>query len=394
MADHIPFLNSPDDLSIFKAHFSDSDMVRLSLKSLGRVTAGLPEGTKLWIDGTMDGLDQLSRLKKDNDYLGYVSRFSCYQNVGDEQFQSKPEKSKVDSFVKSVLGACTDHLSPAWLSVPQLPQAGDSSRNKINRLLASSAAKWKVTSDFKGKLILPIIFTNRKQLHSKVERRKHIQLARRCFDDSGATGSWVVDSSLKDHDGSSSNDRMRFPDLIKFHEELVEAMPKETVVIAGPYWGMNLVLWARGLVRHPVVGLGSSFQYYSPAWPPRKTVKVRLALEPLRRLAFGAHLPAWLEHALARLSKDDEIYLRFSELAKQVPHLVLDNYKCKLQVAKFYKDWFNSIATVNPSGRALALFHDLSTAYVVGKKLPELHKDEETARKPFIVAQHLMAHCL
>jgi hypothetical protein len=50
-------------------------------------------------------------------------------------------------------------------------------------------------------------------------------------------------------------DSIRFPALIKFHQEINASLPREAVSVAGPYWGLNLVLWAKGIVKHPAIGI-------------------------------------------------------------------------------------------------------------------------------------------
>jgi hypothetical protein len=66
----------------------------------------------------------------------------------------------------------------------------------------------------------------------------------------------------------------------------------------------------------------------------------------------------------------------------------------RVQVATFYKSWFQKFASLPPSGRALALYQDLSSAYVLGNTLEKLPEEEKTARKPERVAQQLMLNCL
>ena len=66
----------------------------------------------------------------------------------------------------------------------------------------------------------------------------------------------------------------------------------------------------------------------------------------------------------------------------------------KMQIAKFYKSWFDKFSSLPYAGRALALYQDLSSSYVLGKTLKNLPKEEGTARRPERVAQQLMMNCL
>ena len=94
---------------------------------------------------------------------------------------------------------------------------------------------------------------------------------------------------------------------------------------------------------------------------------------------------------MRRLPKEDSAYSQLNEILRNFAHLSIDS---RMQVATFYKEWFDKISAVSPPGRALALYQDLSSAFVIGKKLPDLPNDEGTARKPWQVAKQLMVNCL
>jgi hypothetical protein len=66
----------------------------------------------------------------------------------------------------------------------------------------------------------------------------------------------------------------------------------------------------------------------------------------------------------------------------------------KKQIASFYKSWIARIESIPNDGRALVLFQELSTAYVLGKNLPDIPSETGRARKPWVVAQQLMLNCL
>jgi len=389
MADHIPFVFSTEDLRLLGSFYSDSIAVRLSLKNIHKTAvSSIPPNSLMWLDPAVDGLDRWPNV--DHEYERHISKFNGHDRIGDATFQQSPQEGIVKEFVDAVLDKCNTQLGVNWLSIPQLPLVNDSSRNKINKCLAKCTRQWKLEEEFKGKLILPIIFTNQKQLNLKTERNKKISLIEQCFELSGADGIWAVDSSLSDQDSSPKNEQ-RFSKLMSFHQELGVVLPKDAISIAGPYWGMNLILWARGLVRYPAVGLGSSYQYYIPANSPKKA-KVRLAIPPIKRCAVaGPQLRKWLEGALIRLPKEDEAHRELAELLRHFDRFEVRN---RSQIASFYKKWFEKIATAPDSSRALALYQDLSSAYVIGKSLQDLPSIERAGRKPYRVAKHLMVNCL
>jgi hypothetical protein len=415
MADHIPFVFGADDCKLLKNLYADSAVIRLSLQTHGRILDELPTGPSLWIDAGADGLHSWrpQRITKKGRetrryeaYDEYIKQFPGHDQVANNDFQSKPRNDVVKGFVESVLNKCCAlSPKPAWVSVPQLPMVSDASRNKINRALAQNAAEWKRATKHNVKLILPVIFTHSRQVSLKTLRKG--ELAKECYELAGAQGVWMVDSTLNDQDGSGSLDN-RFQGLIRFHQELAEALPSDAIKIAGPYWGMNLILWARGLIHYPSIGLGGAYKYYIPGLTPTAGVG-RIALSPLRRLAIASPgLSGWLGQALTKIIKGEPAYMEFGELSRSLPRIIkeleelsrslpriqLAPLGSKTQAARFYKSWFDGLASVPVSGRALALFQDLSKAFVLGRSLPSLPAAEGTARRPERVAQQLMLNCL
>jgi hypothetical protein len=324
-------------------------------------------------------------------YREHISRLSGHEQIANPTFQASPKATVVNSFVKSALDLCTEHKAD-WVTVPQLPILSDASRNKINKLMADAAKTWKQQSGFAGKLILPVIFTNQKQINKKTERTKKLSSVVTCYKAAVADGVWIVDSSLNDQDASDTFNK-RFPALINLHEELNAQIPDDAITIAGPYWGMNLVMWTRGIVRFAAVGLGTSYRYNIPGsmLSPGKT---RVALGPLRRWASASpELKKWLSETLKTLSADPANAAEFSTIEKDFSHLQQHKAQANLQIAKFYRQWFHKFAALPPSGRALALYHDLSSSYVLAKGLEELPEDG-TARRPERIQQLLMMNCL
>ena len=391
-ADHIPFLNSATDCEIASKWYADSAYVRVSLDTLPRTLTRLPVGPKRWLDPGMDGLHWPNI--SSNAYEHHMNRFKGHELISGTAFQQKPDKNVVNEFVEKLLDYCVQQLAvPDWLSVPQLPILDDSSRNKINRALAESTRAWRSKRGFTGKLIVPAVFTNQRQLNKKTERNKKIAAVLNSYTTASADGVWAVDATLNDQDGSRTFEHTRFPALVQFHSELNQSLPPDSITIAGPYWGINTVIWARGLVKFSAIGMGNSYQYHIPG-----TVvlggKSRLALSPLRRWVIASPaLKKWLDSVVSTIAATDPSFCDFSSLAKDFARLQVQ-LEGRRQIAQFYKQWFDRFATLPPSGRALALYQDLSSAYVLGKNLPELPEEEKTARSPARIAKQLMLNCL
>lgn len=318
-----------------------------------------------------------------------MSGFPNFEKIGAAAYHAKPISSEVNAFVKAVMDKCATYR-PTWITVPQIPLVNDSSRNKINRMLATAAGRWKSNTGFSGKLILPILLTHQGQLSGKTMRNPKVKQAEWSYHEAGADGFWVVDSSLTDDSGSSTL-RKRFRAVMDLHQELNERIPSK-IRIAGPYWGLSLVLWARGLVDHPAIGTGLGYQYFLAGSPGRQP-KARLALPSLRRrVGVSPQFRIWLDTATTKLAASHPAHAEFIEIRKQYPALSgLDT--AREQVAKFYKHWFDLIANTPRAGRSMALFQDLSAAYTLGKSLHEI-PDERTARRPEAVAEPLMLSCL
>ena len=298
------------------------------------------------------------------EYIKYIKQFARHEQILDESFQKKPQKTIVREFVNSVLDACW-LVQPDWLTIPQLPLATDVTRNKINRELAEATREWATVKQFGGTLILPVIFTHQAQLNLKTARTPKLALAAQCYALSGAKGLWAVDSSLMDQDGSKTLEQARFPGVISMHQELREAIP-DAVVIGGPYWGLNLVLWAKGLVHHPGIGLGNRYQYHLSGGR-LLAGKTRIALDSLKRLVVvDADLQAWLSTAVKTVGSSDPAYVEFATLLSRFSILLQANSN-RDQIARVYKKWYDSLAAVPLPGRALALYQQFSSAYVLGK---------------------------
>lgn len=394
MADHIPFITGDDGSKLVSKIYSDSDIVRVSLDRARKLLPLRSATTKVWLDPCIDGMDdpetRRPRPDRPNSWFEFMVDFVNFQKIAAPDFQLRPIQSEVDAFVEAVLDKCAEY-KPAWITVPQIPLVDNSSRNMINRALAKATGRWKSSNNFSGRLILPLVFTHQNQLNGKTARNPKVQQAGRCYDEAQADGFWAVDASLADESGSSNLRNKRFQGLIDLHEELNDRISSK-IRIAGPYWGLNLVLWARGLVDYPAVGIGSGYQYFI-AGGPTKQPSVKLALPSLRRRAgVGPQLNKWLDTVTAKLAPAHPAYGDLIKIKKQYTPLS-ELARAREQVAMLYKQWFDIIAASPKAGRSMALFQDLSTAYAFGKSLPEL-VGEGPARRPESVAESLMLSCL
>jgi hypothetical protein len=326
------------------------------------------------------------------DYKAYIRQFGGYDRIADPQFQRAPDRATTAAFVKSVLDAAHAVSGSGWLSVPQLPYSAGNDRNRINRLLAETAWEWKSAARYHEKLILPVILPEAGQTDKKTDRNPKVDLASACLESSGADGVWVVDSRLNDQDGMKDFENIRFRGLVSFHEELNSKIPNETVTVAGPYWGLNIILWARGLIKLPAIGLGRSYQYHIAGGRQNKGLS-RVALSPLRRLAqWSPDLRKWLEDALRDLPKSDPAHIEFKEIHRGFESLRNEDFS-RRQTARFYKEWLGKIEAVPATSRALSLYQDFSAAYVLGKGLEPLPAPEKV-KDPARIAKQLMVNCL
>lgn len=394
MADYIPFITSEDSGNLVNKVYSDAEVVRVPLDRVEKVRHLLPASSKVWLDPCVDGMDDLgarrSQPDKRNSWFDFMSGFANFEKIATPTYHAKPEASEVYAFVKEIMDKCAA-CKPAWITVPQLPLVSGSDRNKINRVMAAATGNWKSGSGFPGRLILPLVLTHQKQVNRKTARNPKVQQAERCYQEAQADGVWVVDMSLEDDSGSSTLGNKRFPGMIDLHEELnLRISPK--IRIAGPYWGLNLVLWARGLVDHPAIGIGAGYRYF-PVGLPGRQPSVKLALPSLRRrVGIRLQFRNWLDQASAKLGPSHPAHAEFSGIRKDYTALSGSD-RAREQVAGFYKQWFSVIAAAPKAGRSMALFQDLSAAYAFGKSLPDL-ADEGTARRPEAVAESLMLSCL
>jgi len=392
MASHIPFIVGAKDCDFLKKYLIDSVAVRVSLELIGSVKKDLPKKIPLWIDPAVDGYHHILEGKpKWDDFGNFINQFEEHDLLTKNRFIKTPDTLKLKKFVFSILNKCNE-FKPDWISIPQLPLVNDTSRNKVNRALASITKEWKKRFKFKGKLILPIIFTHRDQLKGKVQWKKKLNVATNIYSNSEANGVWVVDSDLDDQKGTGSNED-RFSKLIEFHNDLKKALPENSIIIAGPYWGINLILWAKGLCDYPAISVGSGYRYYISGGFRTKG-NIRVPISPLRRWAVvSPELKSWIEECLKVIPKEDRTR-RHLVMLKVRYDILSQKDQAKDRLVDFYKSWFDKIENISSPGRALALYQDFSSAYVLGSKLPDLPRTEGTGRKAERVPQQFMLNCL
>lgn len=391
LSSYIPFVHSPRDCRLVEELYSGAPVIRVSLAGSEKMVKALPDGIDRWVDPGMDVFHNWP--VQSPEAMERFEKLDSEAMMGDPEFQDKPKKRMVEKFSERLLDESLK-MQPTWLSIPQLPYHREKRRGTMNRQLAAATRAWAVKRIFSGRLVLPVILTHQDQVNLKVERDRIIQQAKRCYDKGKANGIWVVDQSLNDQSGSAKLNQKRFPKLVEFHQELASVLPKGAEIIAGPYWGMNLVLWARGLATYPAIGVGSAYQYFLAGGVPRPG-NARVAVAPLRRQAVvSSELEVWLGQATESFPKGNAVRSELENLRRRLaPLYEVEN--ARRQVARFYQQWFDLIEAVPRAGRALALYQDLSSAFVSGRNINSaLPRTEGTARRPERIAEQLMLSCL
>ncbi|MBC7368549.1 MAG: hypothetical protein H7343_17355 [Undibacterium sp.] len=386
----VPFLRANSDESNFRAFYEDAPFVRACLDKknlLGKLSAK----QKLWIDIGLDGIANACPFDAESSWSKYLHQYGDLSCLVDPTFLTQPNRGTIEAPITAFLNEASKH-NPTYLSVPQLPHEDGVKHNKINKLLAEIAADWRKNQN-STQLILPVIFTHQAQLNTKSPRTKTIKFIHGLMTKNGIDAVWAVDSTLEDQLGTQNFERVRFTGIIDFWDEL-RALASPKLTICGPYWGLGLVLWARGLVTHFGIGLGSTYRYYSPGTGGPNKAKARVAVESLRRwISSTPGLGAWLQSAQAKLPPGSPAELEFQALGKLLPNY-FDSEIAKRQVAQGYRKWIDKIMASPPSGRGVALYQDLSAAFVTGKMLPDLPDEAGYARRPERVAEQLMLNCL
>jgi hypothetical protein len=386
----VPFIRGLADEDIYITHYNDAEVVRVCLDRSARLSSLSSAKRRLWIDVGLDGIADAYSQHGDKNWKNYIARYGDLTPLLDPVFLSKPDRKKIEPVIVAMLDSASMHL-PVLISIPQLPYEDGAKNNKINRLLAEIAADWR-KSHPQIKLILPFILTSQHQLNTKTERNPLIKQAAGICSKFGVDAVWSVDHTLEDQAGTGNFDRTRFPGVISFFQELRAAITLE-MIVAGPYWGLGLVLWSRGLVTHFGIGMGNSYRYHLPGGVLMDP-KARIAIGSLRRWTSSTlGLKDWLLSEQTKLPPGSAEQNEMRNLYSQYPAL-LDAKVSKKQVAKTYRQWLDKILSTAPAGRPVALYQDLSGAFITGKALKDLPDENGPGRRPERIAEQLMLNCL
>jgi len=389
----IPFVRSNSDDELARELYGDACIWRVMLERDGTAKS-VPPGCLLWIDLGFDGVQRafdFASMDWGKPWLTFINRHGDLSTLADPAFIAKPVARVIEKPIISALDEASGY-APAYISIPQLPHTDDAAHNKINKLLFQITVDWHQTRRCAAKLVLPAVFTHCRQLNKKTDRNSKIKFLAGLLGSSNVSAIWSVDSSLEDQSGVGNLARERFPGIVEFFRELKAAAHLD-LVIAGPYWGLGLVLWARGLATHFGVGIGSTYRYPLPggrANPPR----TRIAPECLRRWVTATpELRDWLTKSASKLPSGSTEQAELTRLASNLTSL-LSVKVSKRQVARAHRNWCQKIAATAAAGRGVALFQDLSTAFVTGKALDPLPDEDGPLRRPELVAEQLMLNFL
>ena len=383
----IPFLRASTDFDNLENFYSDAPLCRLTLDR-DKWVSKIRDKHRVWIDLAFDGMSQTPQ---NPDYVDYIKKHGDLSSLTDQTFAKSPKRATIEKQICGFLDEA-NALSPFAIGIPQLPQEDGTGTNKINKLLYAITVDWRNSKSSPVKLILPVIFTHQRQLNKKTDRNPKIAFIKSLLGSPGADAIWVTDHTLEDQAGTGNFDKERFPGVIELFKELKGVCNLPTV-IAGPFWGLGIVLWARGLCTHFGIGLGSTYRYYLAGGMANKP-KARVAIGALRRWVCATpELEQWLKDSLKIVPAGSPEAREIQDLLKHLSAL-LSSDTAKRQVARVYREWIDKIAAIPPAGRGVALFQDLTSAFVIGKALPDLPDETGPARRPERVAEQLMLNCL
>lgn len=383
----IPFLRANNDLDHLDEFYSDAPLCRVSLER-DKWVAKIRDKHRIWIDLGFEGIGQAV---VNPDYLTFINRNGDLSALRSADFIKSPKRATIEQQLNKFLDQAAA-FQPYAISIPQFPHEDGTDNNKINKLLFSITQDWKATRQSSVRLVLPVLFSNQRQLNKKTDRNHKVTFIKSLTAKAPVDALWVTDYSLEDQAGTGNFDKERFPGIVELFKELRSACDV-AIIIVGPFWGLGLLLWARGLASHFAIGLGSTYRYYLSGGMAN-TPKARIAIGCLRRwVSSGPELEDWLKECLRRLPSASPEHREFSELLKHAVAL-LSRDTAKRQVARVYRGWIDKIIAVPSPGRSVALFQDLSAAFVTGKSLPDLPDETGPARKPERVAEQLMLNCL
>lgn len=377
----VPFVTTRSDVACLnELGFKPKLHRRTPYSKAGAVTGDV------WLDLGMDGFP----IGKEERWATWWNAVANADKFRDLMFVGRPEKGAVSQAIGAALTKA-GALSAKRVSVPQLPHAADARHNKLNKLLAAAFTEWRSASGYAGEATLPVIIASKQSLESKTERDKKTKTVSELAEVAGAGSLWVVDATLEDQAGTTTFEK-RFGHLIEFHSALTQFENCQRIV-AGPYWGVGLVLFARGLATEVAVGVGSAYRYYRPGTIITSGATSRIAVTPIRRWAkLSPQLVDWLDKARSLFPPSSSTAVEFSALAAFVASA--DEQAARRQVAKFHLEWATWLEKTPAAQRPMALFQDLSGAYAAAKFLPPIPSEEGVAAVPHTTAKQLMLHCL
>jgi len=396
MSNHIPFIRSKADVAVFNKYYSQSDIVRIGFRIGQKEIRRLKHEGKLWLDTDFEGFHH-EESNRDPAWIKLMHKLPSYSLLSLDSKRPTITMEAVREFVFSLLDE-VNKLKPDFITVPQFPYVlGNKYIHKLNKKLATASAEWRQTNNSSIDFILPIIVTNKDQTLYSAKRNPIVKAAKTLYEVSDAIGLWVVDTNLDDQLGTGNFQNERFPKIIQLSQEIKNTIAP-VISICGPYWGLNILIWAKGVSSHCAIGLGGSYRYSITGIHPRcmGSANHRIALPPLRRWAvLSPELITWLNGIESKLQNDKEGLNDFKRLKSRATKLIsADKQSAKDQIAEFYKQWFDTIEDISQAGRSLALFQDLSAAFVMGRNLSLLPKTEKSARRPERIAEQLMFNCL
>ena len=397
---YVPFIRTRDERNIADSVMQDVDLVRVSAETRAD-RLQIPQNWRLWLDPSFDGYDDAIDRRSTNCGPGsWEAWIRSFRNHEALLSPKTADAAHVRELVKAVLARIAAR-TPAVISVPQMTYSAGTGSHKINEGLAKEAGEWKVRNWPDGIFVLPVVVTDYKAYRIKTAGwGPKVQAIQRAFEASRASAVWVVHAGLNDLSGVGRLDKEEFPKLIEFHLHLRDALPSNTTMVAGPYWAINLILWARGIVDVPAISCGSGYRYYRPSsFVPQPTN--RIAIPPLRRwCSVTPDLERWIKDAKEGLPPHDDVASALRQIeARFSTFLGTRGRRAAVrQTAEFYENWIQQIAAVQKQGRALFLFQDFSSALVngsrIGTPLPREGSLSAEARKPGAIAQQFMLQCL
>lgn len=388
----IPAVLSEVDLRLAQEHYSDAPACWVRAERMDSLPPNFGN-SRVWLDFEIDGCHHELDKRKDT-WTERIASLEGGSRLLEVSAVGGIKLAEAERLNKSML-AQAHEKKVGWMTLPQLPIAGDIVREKDNRVLAEGAGEAKRHGGFKGRRVLPVMFTNKEQISSKTARKARVQKILKAVDSSLADAVWVCKTSLIERDGTGTFDKERFPDLIDFHEILRAELPRRLIVIAGPYWGLGLVLWARGFVDHPMALMGRTSPYYFPGGIGARGATVRIALPPLLRVVdASAASRKWLGEAMDKLAPGDKARLGFEQVANRWNTLAKNRSLAQAQIAEFYAEWVNGLAAAPATGRAIALYQTFSSAYVLGRQLGDIDGITGPLKRPERIAQQYLMHCL